>query len=221
MLSLLPAPRSGRPLRVLCLGAHSDDIEIGCGATVLHLLDQLPEVEVYWAVFAAAGQRREEAEAGAAAFLGRAAAAHTRFHDFRDGYFPAEFTRLKDAFEALKGWVEPDLVLTHQRADRHQDHRTLADLTWNTFRNHLVLGYEIPKYEGDLGNPNLFVPVSPERAQAKITALMEGFASQRSKGWFTPDTFHGLMRLRGIQAASPTGLAEAFYAEKITFLQPG
>lgn len=221
MLGLLPERPAGRPFRLLCLGAHSDDIEIGCGGTVLRLLAELPDVEVYWAVFSAGDERRRaEAEAGASVLLRGAGKVETRFHGFRDGYFPAEFAGVKQAVEELKGWARPDLVLTHNRHDRHQDHRTLAELTWNSFRNHLVLAYEIPKFDGDLGNPNLFVPLTGAQAQAKVDALMAGFESQRGKGWFTPDTFHGLLRLRGIQAASPTGLAEGFYAEKITLFPP-
>lgn len=216
-LALAPVP-DGRPLTVLCLGAHSDDIEIGCGGTVLTLLDRHPGARVHWVVFAAAGdaERAAEAQAGAARCLAAAGAREVVLHGFRDGFFPAEFTRLKDCFEALKGAVAPDLVLTHRRADHHQDHRLLAELTWNTFRDHLVLEYEIPKYDPDLGNLNLFVPLTRERAEAKIAILMEVFASQRRRAaWFTPDTFHGLMRLRGLQCAAPSGLAEGFQAAKI------
>lgn len=215
MLSLLPGRDLGRPLRLLCIGAHSDDIEIGCGATLLRLVAGPQPVAADWVVFAATGDRGREAAESASALLRGAAAVRTRLHGFRDGFFPADFAGIKEAFEDLKRWSSPDLVLTHWRGDRHQDHRLLAELSWNTFRDHLLLAYEIPKYDGDLGNPNLFVPVTAETAQAKIDALMAGFGSQRSKGWFSPDTFHGLMRLRGVQAASPTGLAEGFHAEKL------
>ncbi len=203
----------GPPI-LLLLGAHSDDIEIGCGGTVLTLLERHPGARVHWVVFSACGERADEARAAAKRFLAAAGAAEVMLHTFRDGFFPAEYTAIKEVFEGLKA-LRPDLVLTHRRSDHHQDHRTLAELTWNTFRSHLVLEYEVPKYDPDLGNPNLFVPLTREAAEAKVAALMACFGTQRSRAWFTPDTFLGLMRLRGVQCASPTGLAEGFFAHKI------
>jgi LmbE family N-acetylglucosaminyl deacetylase len=204
-----------RALTILCLGAHSDDIEIGCGGTLLTLLDRYPTAAVHWVVLGAAGTRAAEAEASAGAFLRHAGRRHITVHGFRDGFFPADWVALKEAFEALKRDLSPDLILTHHRSDRHQDHRTVAELSWNTFRNHLVMEYEIPKYDADLGSPNLFVPLSRERAEAKVELLMTHFATQRQRSWFTPDTFWGLMRLRGIESASPSGFAEAFHAPKL------
>ncbi len=212
MLRLVP---ERTPLSILCLGAHSDDIEIGAGGTVLTLLARHPGSRVRWVVFGAAGTRADEAQASARGFLSDAGQSRVDVHDFRDGFFPAAFATIKDMFEALKQEERPDLILTHMRADHHQDHRTLAELTWNTFRDHLVLGYEIPKYDPDLGNPELFVPLAPEIAERKVTLLMTHFPTQRQRRWFVPETFHGLMRLRGLQAAAPSGLAEGFHAPKL------
>jgi LmbE family N-acetylglucosaminyl deacetylase len=207
------------PLTLLCLGAHADDIEIGAGGTVLSLLESRPDARVHWVVFSAAGERKAEAEACAQAFLGRAGARDISIHDFRDGFFPADWGRLKETFEALKRKVRPTLILTHHGRDAHQDHRAVSELAWNTFRDHLILEYEIPKYDPDLGNPGLFVPLSEAQARTKIDALMTHFKSQHARRWFAPSTFEALMRLRGMQAASPTGLAEAFYAPKF-LLEP-
>ncbi len=202
-------------LRILCLGAHSDDIEIGAGGSLLTLLRRHPAAEVHWVVFSGRGAREAEARDSAASFLADAAAATVRVEAFRDGYFPAEFTGLKDYFEGLKYEFQPDVILTHRRDDHHQDHRAIAELTWNTFRDHLVLAYEIPKYDPDLGNPNVFVPLGEDDAERKVAALMRHFGTQRSRRWFTPETFYGLMRLRGVQAAAPTGLAEGFFGVKL------
>lgn len=215
MLRLSLQARPGQPLSLLCLGAHSDDIEIGCGGALLTLLARHPGSVVHWVVFAADGVRVDEARESAARFLADAGEARIDVHGFRDGHFPVQFAELKSRFEALKLEAEPDIILTHRREDRHQDHRTLADLTWNTFRRHFVLEYEIPKYEGDTGNPNLFVPLTETVARTKATLLMEHFGSQRSRAWFTPETFLGLMRLRGIQSAAPDGYAEGFHAAKL------
>lgn len=213
MLSLKLDPGGG-PLTLLCLGAHADDIEIGAGGTVLSLLESRPDARAHWVVLSAQGERRAEAEAAANAFLARAAAREISIHEFRDGFFPAEWGRLKETFEALKRQVRPTLILTHHGRDAHQDHRAVSELTWNTFRDHLILEYEIPKYDPDLGNPNLFAPLSQAQAKAKIDALMTHFKSQHARRWFAPSTFEALMRLRGMQAGCPTGLAEAFYAPK-------
>jgi LmbE family N-acetylglucosaminyl deacetylase len=205
---------SSQRLKVLCLGAHSDDIEIGCGATLLRLMTRRPRPEFRWVVWSAAGQRSREATLGARKFLGKASAEALRVHGFRDGYFPAQFTEIKQAFERLALEFRPDIVFTHARDDRHQDHRVISDLTWNTFRSQLILEYEIPKWDGDLGQPNLYVPVNRATASRKTRALLSVFGSQRSKDWFTEETFMGLMRLRGIECRAAEGLAEAFYARK-------
>jgi LmbE family N-acetylglucosaminyl deacetylase len=202
------------PLSVLCLGAHSDDIEIGCGGLVLSLLRERPDVEVRWVVASAAGARADEAQRSADAFLRGARGCQIDCWAFRDGFFPAEAAAIKERFEGLKREISPDIVLTHRLEDRHQDHRVLAELTWNTFRDHLVLEYEIPKYEGDLGTPNVFVPLSPDVARTKIAHLMTFFGTQRSKRWFSEGLFEGLMRIRGVEAGLDQGFAEAFHARK-------
>jgi LmbE family N-acetylglucosaminyl deacetylase len=204
-----------RPLRLLCLGAHADDLEIGCGGTVLTLTASR-RVDVTWVVFSGEGARQEEARRGAAAFLAGAHASRVFLETFRDGYFPAEWAAIKDRCEALRRESEPDLILTHHRHDRHQDHRVLAELAWNTWRNHTILEYEIPKYDGDLGHPTLHVPLSRETAGRKVEAILETFASQQGRHWFDAETFRGLLRIRGIECAAPEGYAEAFYAPKLT-----
>jgi LmbE family N-acetylglucosaminyl deacetylase len=206
----------GKRLRVLCLGAHSDDIEIGCGATLLALAGRQPRPEFRWIVWSAAGDRKREAMRGAAKFLGPAAADAVRVHAFRDGYFPAEFAEIKEAFEGVAREFRPDIVFTHGRDDRHQDHRVVSDLTWNTFRRQLILEYEIPKWDGDLGRPNLYVPITKAAANKKARALLSVFGTQRAKDWFSEETFLGLMRLRGMECRAADGHAEAFYARKIT-----
>jgi LmbE family N-acetylglucosaminyl deacetylase len=216
LLGLNLAGSSRKRLRVLCMGAHSDDIEIGCGATILELAARRPRPEFRWVVWSALGEREREAARGARKFLGPAAAEAVRVHSFRDGYFPAQFAEIKEAFESLAREFRPDIVLTHTRDDRHQDHRIVSDLTWNTFRSQLILEYEIPKWDGDLGRPNLYVPVSKATATRKARALMSVFGTQRSKDWFSEETFLGLMRLRGMECRAADGYAEAFCARKIT-----
>jgi LmbE family N-acetylglucosaminyl deacetylase len=203
------------PLRVLALGAHSDDIEIGCGGTLLSLLESRPGTSVDWVVFSAAGDREQEARSSAGAFLIKAASHTVRIGGFRDGFLPYDGGAVKEYFETLKRDVQPDIVFTHRLEDRHQDHRLLSELTWNTFRDHVILEYEIPKYEGDLGHPNVFVPLEPRICEAKIALLMKYFGTQRSKRWFTEDLFAGLMRLRAIEAGLATGGAEGFYVRKL------
>ena len=216
MLRLALDPPGQDGLHVLCLGAHPDDIEIGCGGMVLSLLGARRDVQVHWVVFGAAGIRADEARTSATSFLSGAARAEVEVLGFRDGFFPSQSAQIKEWFEDLKQRVEPHLILTHREVDRHQDHCTVADLTWNTFRNHLVLEYEIPKYDADLGQPNVFVPLAPETRARKVELLLHCFPSQRGKSWFTADTFDSVMRLRGIECASPTGFAEAFHARKLT-----
>ena len=214
MMTVRLGAAGSRPRRVLCLGAHSDDIEIGAGGMVLELRRQRPRVQFQWVVFSAAGVRASEARQSARRFLGPKSHPGIRLFTFRDGFFPAEFADIKEAFEELAREFQPDLVLTHTRDDRHQDHRVVSDLTWNTFRRHLVLEYEIPKWDGDLGRPNCYLPLSASAARRKSRLLMQGFASQRSKDWFSPETFLGLMRLRGVECRAPGGYAEAYHMRK-------
>lgn len=204
-----------RPLRILCIGAHSDDIEIGCGGTLLRMLTDHAGATVTWTVFSADDRREAEARASAADFLTDAATVDVIVHRFRESYFPSVADQVKDTFEALKHEITPDIVFTHHRHDQHQDHRTLAELTWNTFRDHAIFEYEIPKYEGDLGHPNVYVPLDGGVADRKIELLMEHFGTQRSKRWFRPETFRGVMALRGIECNAPDGWAEAFHVTKL------
>jgi LmbE family N-acetylglucosaminyl deacetylase len=216
----LPPARNGKSvLSVLCVGAHSDDIEIGCGGTLRALFASRP-VQCRWVVFSGGGSPRErEARASARRLLRGARESSVDVHAFRDGFFPSEYGEIKECFEALKAEQQPDVVFTHFRSDRHQDHRVISDLTWNTFRSHFVLEYEVPKYDGDLGRPNLYVPLSRSAGRAKVRHLLTAFATQRSKRWFTGDTFESLLRLRGIEAGAPEGYAEAFHAHK-ALLEP-
>lgn len=213
-LSLRPAV-SGGPVRILLLGAHSDDIEIGAGGTVLELAAGSQPLEVTWAVFSAPDERAAEARASASAFLKGVRDPDVQVLSFRESYFPDQWAAIKDAFGALRRRVDPDVVFVHHRNDRHQDHRVLAELAWNTWRDHLILEYEIPKFEGDLGRPNLFVPLSEATVARKIDLLLEHFATQRGRAWFDEDTFRGLMRLRGLESNAPDRHAEAFHAPKL------
>jgi LmbE family N-acetylglucosaminyl deacetylase len=206
---------AGAPLHVLCLGAHCDDIEIGCGGTILRLAEAGRIGRVDWIVFSSNEVRGPEAERGAAAFLARIPDRNVDLLDFADGSFPFVGTGIKAAFEALKGKTDPDLIFTHHGGDLHQDHRLLAELTWNTFRNHLILEYEIPKYDGNPFLPNVYVPLTEEACDRKVDVVLTAFASQAGKGWFTSDTFMSTLRLRGVECASPTRFAEAFVVRKI------
>lgn len=211
-ITLSPDPTS--PLKILCLGAHADDIEIGCGGTILGLSQQYPNCVLHWVVFSADGIRAEEAERSAALFGGSTAIRRLQVKGFKDGFMPHAGAEVKAVFEELKA-ISPDLVLTHNRHDAHQDHRLLAELAWNTFRDHLILEYEIPKYDGDMGQPNVFVPLEKELCRKKVDYLMESFKSQQQKHWFEPETFFSIMRLRGMECNSPSGYAEAFYGRKL------
>lgn len=206
----------GGRLRLLCLGAHADDIEIGCGAVILDLLAKGEPVEVDWCVLSATPERAREARASAEAFLEGAAEARVEVQTFRDGHFPWQGSAIKEWFETLKERPRPDLIFTHTRDDRHQDHREVCQLTWNTFRDHVILEYEIPKWDGDLGRPQVHVPVSEAAVERKVDLLHRYFPTQAAKPWFDRDTFRGLARLRGLECASPTRFAEAFYAPKLT-----
>jgi LmbE family N-acetylglucosaminyl deacetylase len=201
--------------RLLAVGSHADDIEIGAGGTVLALTQAFPGLEVDWVVLAASDDREVEARASAEAFLAEAGTTRVDVHGFRDGFLPYRGEEVKEVFEELKARGEPDIVLTHTRSDLHQDHRLACELTWNTFRNHLILEYEIPKVDGDLGVPNAYVPLSVEIAQRKVSLLQRHFASQASKHWFDGETFMGLMRLRGVEAVAESRYAEAFICRKV------
>jgi LmbE family N-acetylglucosaminyl deacetylase len=205
----------GAPLRILCLGAHCDDIEIGCGGTVLRLLAERPGSTVRWVAFSSNPRREAEARAAAGEFLAEAGGREVIVKQFKDGYLPFQGAEVKDAFEAAKGDYQPDVILTHHRHDRHQDHRMVAELAWNTYRDHLILEYEIPKYEGDLSTPNLYFPLPEAVVRRKIDVLMRSYPSQAGKRWFRPETFEAVLRLRGIECNAPEGFAEAFHAPKV------
>ena len=208
--------RPGERLSVLCLGAHSDDIEIGAGATLLGWLQSGVRLDVHWAVLSAAGKRGEEAHASATAFLDGAERSKIELCQFRDGHFPYEGAKIKEWFETLKPQINPDVIFSHWRGDEHQDHREVSMLTWNTFRDHFILEYEIPKWDGDLGRPNVYVPASEQAMTRKIGLLLEHFGTQRRKDWFSSETFESLARLRGIECRAPDKFAEAFHVRKLT-----
>jgi LmbE family N-acetylglucosaminyl deacetylase len=210
----LPSAKS-RPTRILCIGAHSDDIEIGCGGTILRLLSENDTAEVHWLVLGSSGQRDGEALASAESFLADAKQKNIRVENFKDGFFPYVGGELKDFFEGLKRTVSPDVIFTHYRHDLHQDHRLTSELTWNTFRDHLILEYEIVKYDGDIGTPNLFVHLDEMICQKKVKLLMDCFQTQRDKDWITPDAFLSLLRIRGIESKARGRYAEAFYCRKL------
>lgn len=210
----LSSPSQKSLRQILCLGAHSNDIEIGCGGTVLKLIETFPDLEVHWVVLGAARVREAEALISAHAFLHNATRKTIVVKDFKNGFFPYCGMELKTFFEQLKQEVSPDLIFTHYHQDLHQDHQFVANLTWNTFRNHFILEYEVPKYDGDLGNPNVFVHLSESLRQRKVAYLVDHFVSQSSKQWFTPDAFTSLLRLRGIQSNAPEKYAEGFYCRK-------
>jgi LmbE family N-acetylglucosaminyl deacetylase len=205
----------GERLSVLCLGAHSDDIEMGAGATILGWIAGGVRLEVHWAVLSATDRRLEEAQASAKDFLADTAHARMEFAGFKDGFFPYLGAELKAWFEALKERVAPQVILSHWRGDAHQDHRTVSELTWNTFRDHLILEYEIPKWDGDLSQPNLYIPATRIVIARKVELLLSHFRSQRPKDWFDAETFAGLARLRGVECRAPDGLAEAFHVRKL------
>jgi len=206
----------GRGLRrLLALGAHSDDIEIGCGATILRLVQEYPDLEVHWVVFSAHGARADEARASAESLLSDAVRREIVVESFRDGFLPYDGAAVKDRFETLKTQIDPDLILTHYGRDAHQDHRLVSELTWNTFRNHLILEFEIPKFDGDLGQPSVFVQLSEDLVRRKVEHLHQHFPSQHGRQWFSEDLFRSLMRLRGMECNAESSHAEAFYSRKI------
>jgi LmbE family N-acetylglucosaminyl deacetylase len=217
MKALQLAPPGAR-LSILCLGAHSDDIEIGAGAMLLSMLERGIRIDAHWCVLNGIDERKREAAASAADFLSGSESANIEVMSFDDGFFPQQGNAIKSWFEDLKGRVDPDLILTHRGDDAHQDHRQVSRLTWNTFRDHCILEYEIPKWDGDMGQPNLYVPVSASALKRKVDLLMSHFGSQRSKQWFDAETFMGLARLRGMECRAPERYAEAFFARKLVLI---
>lgn len=210
----LALARPGEELSVLCLGAHSDDIEIGAAGTLLSLMESGARLDVTWCVLSAAGARADEARRSAHAVLAKACGSSIEIGGFDDSYFPADMRRIKEWLACVRGRVAPDLVFTHRRDDAHQDHRAVSEATWNLFRDHLILEYEIPKWDGDLGRPNVYMPLSKAALALKTDLLMQHFGSQRCKDWFDAETFAGLARLRGMECRAPEGCAEAFVMRK-------
>ena len=206
--------------QILCLGAHSDDLEIGCGGTILKIADIFPNLAITWVVFGSEGVRSDEAGQSANLFLKNVAEKRIIVNNYRDGFFPYIGGEIKDYFEQLKRGISPDIIFTHYRQDLHQDHRLISELTWNTFRNHMILEYEIPKYDGDFGSPNFFVHLNEQICREKIQYLFDVFKSQHGKHWFTEDTFQSLMRLRGVESSAPERYAEAFYCRKMVGFSP-
>ncbi|WP_280154014.1 PIG-L family deacetylase [Piscinibacter sp. XHJ-5] len=215
MLNFTASLDGDAPLRLLCIGAHSDDLEIGCGGTLMSWLESSRPLHVTWVVLSATGERAAEAKGSATELLRRAASVDIVLGEFADGFLPSQYEAVKGFFESLKRRASPDIVLTHRLEDRHQDHRLAAELSWNTWRDHVILEYEILKYEGDLGQPNVFVPLTASTAQRKSEHLLRHFGSQRSKSWFADENFVALARLRGLECRSPSGLAEAFHGRKL------
>ena len=200
--------------KILCLGAHSDDIEIGCGGTILKFIEEAPEARFRWVVFSGDKVRKNEASESASSFLNKIKSKQINIYSFRESYFPFVGAEIKDCFEKIKNF-NPDIIFTHYSNDAHQDHMLISKLTWNTFRNHFIVEYEIPKYDGDLGSPNFFVQLDESLVQRKINSLCELFQTQKEKVWFSEENFRSILRIRGIECNSPTNYAEAFYCRKI------
>jgi LmbE family N-acetylglucosaminyl deacetylase len=217
MLKLELSRQKRGALKVLCLGAHSDDIEIGCGGSILRLLEEYRGISVYWVVFAANAKRRMEAEKSAGLFLGKASSKEVMVKNFRESFFPYTGGKIKEYFEKLKSKFVPDIIFTHYRNDLHQDHRLISELTWNTYRDHLILEYEVPKYDGDLGSPNVFVYLRASQCEEKVDYILKSFRSQKENHWFSRETFYSILRLRGIESNAPNQYAEAFYCRKMVF----
>lgn len=206
---------AGSNYRILCLGSHCDDIEIGCGGTILRLLAEHSNATVFWVVLSSTETRAEEARRSAESFLQKAGGKQILIKEFKDGFLPYQGTEVKSFFEEMKQRVSPDLIFTHYRHDLHQDHRFTCELTWNTWRDHLILEYEIPKYDGDFGSPNFFVELDEAFCRDKVRSVVDSFASQREKHWFSEEIFRAVLRLRGMECHSATGYAEAFYSRKL------
>ena len=217
MLDLVLDFNKQRTLRLLCVGAHCDDIEIGCAATLLAMQARAKRLAINWIVLSGSAKRRKETELAMRTLVLAANRGKLLFGDFPDGRFPAVYGEIKDFCERLKRLPDPDLILCHERDDRHQDHRVVNEMIWNTFRDHVVLEYEIPKWDGGLGQPNVYVPVAAKQARAKVNALLKAYGTQKERGWFTRDTFMAMLRLRGIECRSPSGYAEAFHGRKLRF----
>jgi LmbE family N-acetylglucosaminyl deacetylase len=200
--------------KILCLGAHPDDIEIGCGGTILRLIEEVPKAQFCWVVFSGNEKRSEEAYRSANLFLMDVHLKKIEVKKFRDSYFPFIGGEIKDYFEKLKTQVIPDLIFTHYSGDAHQDHRVISNLTWNAFRDHFILEYEVPKYEGDLGNPNLYFNLSRSQVEKKINYLCDVFQTQKDKKWFDEETFRSILRIRGVESNSQSKYAEAFFSRK-------
>lgn len=215
MLDLIPDLRPGATFRVLCVGAHCDDIEIGCGGSLLALRERVGGMQVDCVVLSGDARRQEETRKALSMLIGPKHLANLRFGEFNDGRLPADYVRVKEFFESLKSLPRPDLIFCHEREDRHQDHRIVNEMVWNTFRDHLVLEYEIPKWDGGLGQPNVYVPITVRQARRKIRALLQSYATQANRDWFTEDTFMAMLRLRGIECRARSGLAEAFHGRKL------
>lgn len=217
MLDLIGHVAPARTAQVLCIGAHCDDIEIGCGGALQVLQARRPRLKINWVVLSGTPERRLETQRAMDLLVRPKQRGQLSFGDFADGLFPAQYAAIKQFFESLKRLPRPDLIFCHERADRHQDHRIVNEMVWNTFRDQLVLEYEIPKWDGGLGEPNLYMPLSTAHLKTKVDALMKAYASQRRRDWFTPDTFKALARLRGVECRAADGFAEAFHARKVRF----
>jgi len=216
MLKFKFAKEQNRPLRILCLGAHSDDLEIGCGGSILRLLEENPNTQIQWVVFSSNQERANEARTSADLFLANAGNKNIIIKDYRDAFFPYIGGAIEEYFEEIKRNINPNLIFTHCRNDLHQDHRLISELTWNTFRNHLIFEYEIIKYDGDLGIPNFFIPLTDKVCRRKIDYIFQCFETQGKRSWFTEDAFFSMMRIRGIESNAPDKFAEAFYCRKMS-----
>jgi len=217
MLNMVFDIKKEHKLSVLCLGAHCDDIEIGAGGIIIKLIENFPNINFSWIVFSSDTTRADEAHKSANALLRQVKEKQIIIQGFKESYLPYWGAEIKENFEQIKKEVFPDLILTHYRNDLHQDHRLISGLTWNTFRNHLILEYEIPKYDGDFGSPNFFVNLDEATCQKKIRHILAHFLSQNTRQWFDKETFKSVLKLRGVESNSPGKYAEAFYCRKITF----
>ena len=217
MLKVALSKKMDSGITLLCLGAHGDDIEIGCGGTILRMIEEFSSVSIVWVVFSSLGERAKETVKSAKLFLAGAKQKEIIIKEFRDGFFPYAATEIKEYFELLKQKFSPDLILTHYRNDLHQDHRLISELTWNTFRDHLILEYEIIKYDGDLDATTFFVHLKESVCRKKIDYIMQCFYSQRRKNWFTEDVFYSILRIRGLESKAPERYAEGYYCRKLVY----
>jgi len=217
MLKLTFERGQNEELRVLCLGAHCDDIEIGLGGTIIKLIEDFPNIFFYWIIFSSDKTRAEEALESANVLLSRVKEKQIVVQGFKESYFTFIGAEIKEYFDQIRREIFPELIFTHYRNDLHQDHRLISELTWNTFRDHLILEYEIPKYDGDFGSPNLFISLEEATCQKKIQHILAYFKSQNTRQWFDQEAFLSVLRLRGIESNSPSKYAEAFYCRKMTF----